>query len=178
MSNISRQKLGEAHRFPTQDRLKELLLYDENTGILRWKKKRKGVKEDGMIAGCPTHDGYLKVSIDGTQYKAHHVIWCYVTGEWPVLIDHKDTIGMHNFLENLRKTTPAGNAQNTKSKKTISSPSRLKGAYLDKRRDRWHSRIIANGQLKILGYFSTAEEAHLAYVAAAKNLHGEFARMA
>lgn len=178
MSNLSKTKLGPAHALPTQARLRDLLLYEEDTGLLRWKKMRKGVPFDGMEAGCKTDDGYIKISIDGTQYKAHHVIWCYVTGEWPDLIDHEDVDGQNNRWKNLRKATPEGNAQNVKSKKSESSPSRLKGAYFDKRRSQWHSRIIANKKLVILGAFETAEAAHAAYVEAALKLHGEFARAA
>jgi hypothetical protein len=35
-----------------------------------------------------------------------------------------------------------------------------------------------NKRVKTLGYFLTAEEAHVAYVEAAKTLFGEFARRA
>lgn len=50
----------------------------------------------------------------------------------------------------------------------------LKGAYRDKKR--WSSRIYADGRNYFLGSFDTAQEAASAYDAAARHLHGEFAR--
>lgn len=176
MPNLSKTKLGEVFKPPTQERIRELLSYDQATGKLFWRKKRKGVPFDGAPAGCLTDDGYVKVSVDGTQFKAHHVIWCYVTGEWPPFIDHRDTDGLNNRWLNLRKSTVAQNNRNVGNKKKPTSPSRLKGAYLDKRKNLWHSRIMVDRKLTILGYFGTAEEAHAAYIAAAKERHGDFAR--
>jgi len=176
VSNLSKTKLGTEHRLPTQERLRELLIYEKHTGLLRWRHKRKGVPEAGMIAGCVV-DGYVKISIDGTQYKAHHIIWCYMTGKWPVLIDHEDTDGENNRWLNLREATSEGNAQNAKSKKKAASPNPLKGAYFSKQKRRWHSRIMSNRKLTTLGFFDTPEEAHAAYCSAAKQLHGEFARV-
>lgn len=177
MSNITKSQAGAGFEPPTQERLKELLDYDPATGILTWKKRRKGVPHDGAIAGCLTGDGYLKVSVDGTQYRAHQVIWCFMTGSWVPFIDHKDCDGLNNSWSNLRASTFDQNNQNMKSKKTASSPSKLKGAYWDKRRKTWHSRIMAGRKLVLLGNFDSAEEAHAAYVTAADKLHGEFARI-
>lgn len=38
----------------------------------------------------------------------------------------------------------------------------------------WHARITKDYKLISLGYFKSKEEAHLAYVEAAKNVFGEF----
>jgi len=130
---------------------------------------------DDAPAGCIA-DGYVKVSIDGTQFKAHHVIWCMMTGEWIDFIDHEDVDGTNNRWRNLRRSTVAENNRNVGNKKTERSASPLKGAYFDKRRGLWHSRIMVNRKLQILGYFNSAEEAHAAYTAAANLLHGAFAR--
>lgn len=138
---------------------------------------RKGVPHDDMVAGCSTSDGYLKISVDGTQYKAHQVIWCWMTGEWPSFVDHRDVDGMNNRWDNLRRSTVAQNNQNMKSKKPAGSPSKLKGAYFDKRRKVWHSRIMVDRKLMMLGDFDSAEAAHTAYADAARKLHGDFARV-
>lgn len=177
MSNLSKRKLGSAYERPTQARLQELLEYSPETGELRWLKRRKGVPYDGAPAGCKSGDGYLKVSVDGTQHRAHQLIWCYVTGEWCEFIDHADTDGLNNRWLNLRKSTVTENNRNVNNKKKPTSPSPLKGAYLDKRRDKWHSRIVVDHSTKFLGFFDTAEEAHAAYVRAATELHGDFARI-
>jgi len=41
---------------------------------------------------------------------------------------------------------------------------------------RWHASIQKNGRPRYLGLFSTPQEAHAAYVDAARKLFGEFAR--
>eukprot|EP01138_Halocafeteria_seosinensis_P002133 gb/GECG01002183.1/.p1 GENE.gb/GECG01002183.1/~~gb/GECG01002183.1/.p1 ORF type:complete len:374 (+),score=54.62 gb/GECG01002183.1/:1-1122(+) len=43
---------------------------------------------------------------------------------------------------------------------------KLPGAYYNKQRQHWMSRIMVNGKLMYLGSFSTAQEAHEAYMAA------------
>lgn len=53
--------------------------------------------------------------------------------------------------------------------------SQYKGVY--KKRSRWAARIAVNGETTWLGTFKTEEEAARAYDAAAKRLHGEFARL-
>jgi len=46
----------------------------------------------------------------------------------------------------------------------------------DRRRGNWIARIRKDSRDYFLGRFATAEEAHEAYVAAARLLFGEFAR--
>lgn len=45
----------------TQDRLKELLLYDPETGV--WLRLATG-----LPAGCSDDRGYLKIRVDGKRY--------------------------------------------------------------------------------------------------------------
>lgn len=49
-----------------------------------------------------------------------------------------------------------------------------KGVSWNKIRNKWHSRICLEGQNKHLGYFDAKEEAHAAYICAAKKMHGPF----
>lgn len=52
-----------------------------------------------------------------------------------------------------------------------------KGVSWNKRREKWQADIGMSGKRKRLGRFNTAEEAARAYDEAAKELHGEFARL-
>jgi hypothetical protein len=54
---------------------------------------------------------YRKVRIKNRQFQQHRVIWFYVTGNWPVCIDHINHDKSDNRLENLRETTRALNSR-------------------------------------------------------------------
>lgn len=158
----------------TVERLRELLHYDPETGIFTRLVDLGRLARVGMTAGSPNERGYIKIRIDGTYYRAHHLAWFYMTGEFPApgTIDHKDTDGGNNEWENLRKATRSQNQANRKSCLG------LKGARWHKRDKRWISSITVEGQVIHLGRFKTAEEAHAAYATAAREHFGEFARAA
>ena len=88
-------------------------------------------------------------------------------------VDHRDGDGLNNRRANIRLATKAQNMWNMKT--PASNTSGLKGASYNKRDRTWDSRIKREGRQYCLGSFSTAGEAHAAYVEAAKRLHGEFA---
>lgn len=90
------------------------------------------------------------------------------------ITDHINGGKLDNRKSNLRFCTKAQNGQNSKLRPRNNAG--LKGAYFNKRRCKFFSSIQANGISKYLGNFPTAEAAHSAYCAAAKVLHGEFAR--
>lgn len=95
-----------------------------------------------------------------------------LTGEYHV--DHIDGNKKNNHLTNLRLATRSQNSQNSKAHSD--SQSGLKG--VSRKRKRWRARIVVDGKEKSLGVFGTKEEAHAAWVAVAKELHGEFFRVA
>lgn len=164
---------------PTAERVRGLLDYDQITGVLRWRCNVANVKA-GSVAGCAKRT-YVAVSIDDVVYRAHQVIWLWMTGEWPKsFIDHKDTKKQNNAWDNLREATKSQNMANKGTTKKSSSG--LKGAYQYKAGKKygkpWQAGITVNRHRIHLGHFATAEEAHAIYCAAAKEHFGEFARAA
>lgn len=153
------------------ERLRELLHYDPNTGIFRWRLRRKGQAVAGSIAGCLDSDGYRQIGLDGRRFRAARLAWFYVHGVWPPEdIDHKDLIKDHDWIENLR---PASRSLNTANKKIYrNNISGFKGVF--RRQGRWQASIF-NKKPYYLGMFDTPEEAHQAYCAKARELFGEFA---
>jgi hypothetical protein len=147
----------------TQARLKELISYDPETGIMRR-------ISTGKIAGNNTR-GYLQMMVDGVPGLAHRFAWLYVHGKWPDgNIDHIDGNGHNNRLENLRDVTQAINTQNNRKARS-NSQSGFLGVIFDKSRGLYRAEITLNGKNKYLGRFGTPEEAHEAYLQAKRAIH-------
>ena len=170
------------------DNIRELMKYDPETGVCIW-KKRKGDspdvkcfnarfagKEMGSINPGPKGQLYKRARIKGRNYYLHRLIWVYMTGERPSsCIDHINGDGLDNRFSNLRLATHAQNAANSKAKVTnllgVKGVNRQKG----RRSKPYRAVIRTEGTTKSLGYYKTHEEANVAYLKAAKEIHGEFA---
>jgi hypothetical protein len=160
----------------TYERLRELLDYDPETGVFRWKIYRNGRAKVGYIAGGFDKCGHRRIAIDGRFYPSHRLAWLYQTGKWPVaLIDHINMVPDDNRFCNLREATKSQNGWNTG--KRSDNTSGFKGVTWAKNVRRWMAQIQVHGKNKHLGTFDTPEQAHAAYAAAAKEFHGEFARV-
>ena len=140
----------------TQQRLKEVLHYDPETGIFTWAINRTKASQ-GKIAGSIDDHGYRIICIDGVRHAAHRLAWMYVHGDRPIEIDHQNHVRIDNRLANLRSTDRSGNGKN------ISKPIHNKSGgvgvswtkRLGKRYDKWEVRACG----KFLGYFDDFFEA-------------------
>ncbi len=100
----------------TQERLKEVLNYDPETGVFT-SKVRLGYrgKNVGDIVGVEvtrSHTKYLTVQIDKYKTYLHRLAYLYMTGEIPLVIDHEDGNGLNNKWSNLINGTQQHNNQN------------------------------------------------------------------
>lgn len=155
----------------TAARLREVISYDPETGLFYWLKTERRVKA-GDIAGSYTQ-GYFNIQIDGKLYRSHRLAWFYVNGIWPANgLDHMNGISTDNRIANLREANQSQNMANARRSRNCKSGFKGVTAY----RSRWVATIGKFGRKKHIGVFDTPEEAHAAYLAAATNLHGEFAR--
>lgn len=158
----------------TQERLKELLRYEPDTGLFYWLESRGRVRK-GDIAGCECRDGYVRLRVDEVMYLAHRLVWLYVHGAFPSdLLDHSNRQKADNRISNLRECTRCENALNTVSHRGATSG--FKGVSMASS-GRWSARISINGAHLHLGHFDLPEVAAAAYDAAALKIHGEFARI-
>lgn len=158
----------------TQERLKELLDYNPDTGIFQWKIHRSQLAKVGDEAGYLGVKGYIRIRIDGKLYVAHRLAWLYLYGNFPMfLIDHINGIRNDNRISNLREATVQENARN----KTITTRNKsgFKGVSWEKRRNIWVVRINTGDKYAHIGYFDNIEEAAKAYHDASVKYHGEFA---
>ena len=85
-------------------------------------------------------------------------------------VDHIDHDTLNNRRCNLRAATPTQNQYNVKLRADNTSGFRGVSRYKDK----WRVQISVNGRIAHVGYFATPDSASDAYVAAAKQLHGDF----
>jgi hypothetical protein len=142
------------------------------TGKLYWRISIGSRAYTSDEAGRINH-GYCHVKIDGKVYRVHRIIWKMATGqEPPELLDHINCDPLDNRISNLRPATHSQNAANSRSRRRG-----LKGVRFNPRRKSrpWKASINPSGKPIYLGYYATEQEAHEAYVAAAKYYFGDFA---
>lgn len=161
----------------TVARLRQLLDYNPDTGVFRWCEKPNKRTNIGAIAGEIGQWGHRRIQINGHRYQAHHLAWLYVHGVWPTgILDHANGKPDDNRIANLRPATTAQNMQNSRRFSTNSSG--FKGVDFCRQTRRWRAHIVVDGRYIHLGRFPSPEEAHAAYIAAAVEHFGEFARAA
>ena len=150
----------------TQKRLKELLTYDQETGVFIWNVNRRGGRAKiGYVAGQHDRKGYLRIGIEGNRYQGHHLAWLYVFGFMPEQIDHKNEAKGDNRICNLREATTSENTVFSKVNSIIQG--RKKGCSFHKCVGKWQSAITRNGKKRWLGCFDSQVDARNAYLNAA-----------
>lgn len=132
-------------------------------------------KKTGHIYSNFDRDGYIRVRVNGKEYRAHRLIWEMHYGKIPegLLIDHIDGDVYNNRIENLRLATRQQNNANR-----VKMPNRIlpKGVCITSSK-KYRARIHYNNETHSLGVFDTIEEAAAAYTEAATILNGEYAKV-
>ena len=168
MKNASR-------RFPRLSRLRELLIYDPATGIITWRVTRPGQMRPGMEAGTIDGKGYLRIRIDGVDYRGHRLAWFMHYEAHPIEeIDHKNRDKLDNRIVNLRHADRSINVLNRGRQKNNSTGTT--GVNWRKDRRCWTASISVNKKSQHLGYFYNIEEAKAARRAAEIRIRGEDAQ--
>lgn len=162
---------------PSVSAIKEIFRYNHETGeLIR--------KSSGRVCDTIGFGGYKFTSVTLEPHKqkqllVHRVAWAIFYGEWPDgFIDHKNGVRGDNRISNLRVVSRRENAQN------ISKPPQKKKTGLPlgvtrvlKKNGVFHcyqASININGKQTRIGFFESAEEAHMAYVDAKRKFHAGF----
>lgn len=146
-----------------QQKLKEFLDYNPETGNFYWKVNKANNTKIGQIAGCIKNNGYVYIRINWKSYLAHRLAFFYVNGRWPLdQIDHINHNRSDNRIVNLRECNSSQNQHNRKNSK---------GYSWHKGRKKYQAHIKINKISIYLGQFDTAEEARDCYLKAKCEYH-------
>ena len=156
------------------------LKYNPETGEC-WRKLSAGrwrLITPGKQAGV-----YTQLQICNRGYKLHRIIAeVFLNGGKPLTatqqvdhIEHADGSHAQDRLSNLRIASQSQNLGNQRINRNNTSG--YKGVTWQKTAGKWKADIMSSGRHKYLGLFTTPEAAALAYDKAARELHGEFAKL-
>lgn len=184
------------HPIPV-DVLRQLVRLDPETGRLYWLPRKAELTPSGTYSAerrcaawnakwpgtealaTPDQHGYRGGRIFNHHYKAHRVVFALIEGRWPTdEIDHINGDPSDNRFANLREASRSDNVCNRRGSLATSA---RKGVYWAKHANMWRveCKTRQSGRLHRVhvGYFKDENEAALAYDKAARELHGEFARL-
>ena len=152
----------------TQERLIELLHYEQSTGAFSWVDTSRHHKNKLCNVGY-SNGRYWKIMLLGKSVMAHRLAWLYVTGRMPNgEIDHINGNRLDNSFVNLRDVSHSVNMQNQRHARANNT---TKVLGIRKCGDKFTARIGCNGKRFHLGMFETKEDAHHAYIAAKRIMH-------
>ena len=154
--------------------VQDCLHYAPHIGVFTWRMtttRTKAGAEAGTVNGA---NGYIRITLAGAAYKAHRLAWFYMYGEWPDKhVDHINRDRSDNRIVNLRLVDQKQNSQNMSKRKN--SACKYKGVTpLTRDKTKFVAQIRYDGKQRKLGIFSSQEEAHEAYCAAAREQFGVF----
>lgn len=154
----------------TQEFLKSVLSYNEETGYFTWISSRGRAKQS-KPAGYISKKGYVIIKICSFPYQAHRLAWIYVYGNYPSeFIDHRDCNRSNNAINNLREATNAQNLQNISTPRA-NNKSGFLGVCKCSKTGKWRAQIRTNNAPRQIGVFDTPEEANFAYVSEKRKVH-------
>lgn len=153
----------------TQEIVKEFLDYDPETGKLTWRERdRKWFTSDRTCNSWNVrfprkeaftslnNGGYLEGKILGKYYKAHRVIWLWMTGEWPKeQVDHINHDRTDNRWCNLREASRLENYRNQSQYKNNKSGC----TGVCKQGLKWYTQIAVDGKNVYLGRYNSYDDA-------------------
>jgi hypothetical protein len=160
----------------TADFIRSLLDYNPETGHLTWRRNRSGTAYAGSRAGNVNCNGYRIIGLNGKRFQEHRICWLHFYGVLPDLdLDHINGNRSDNRIANLRPATDSQNQAN-KDASPRNTSCGVKGVTWHKRCAKWQASITINGKRRYLGVFASLDDAASAYMSAANDAFGEFAR--
>ena len=162
------EKLEEIRKNPLFN-AREILRYDQHTGVFTWLVSRGGTARIGTIAGHTSKSGYVEIFVNSKKFGANRLAWWFVHGEMPEgPVDHINRNTSDNRICNLRAVSYQTNSEN---KSLVSGVSKSGWTGVEKIGDGYRSFIESKGKRFAFGSFKTIEEAKASYFTAKTILH-------
>ena len=158
---------------PPIEELKELLHYEPDTGLFRWRVDFRNQTKPGGVAGSLNHTGYIFIAINGRCFCAHRLAWAFYHNQDPgsMQVDHIDQNKSNNKIVNLRLANHGSNNAYAGPQKN----NKLGVKGVNYKKGKFCVSIRINRKSYNLGCYDTVEEASNVYWAAAEEVRGEFA---
>lgn len=159
----------------TYEFVRERFDYDPE-GYLIWKEGVNNQFVGKRAAGPDKKYWMIQFTTPKKKVRAHRLIFLWHHGylpKPPLTVDHANQNKLDNRIENLREATHQQQRANTK--RTTRNTTGLKGVTKANASGKHVAMIGVDGENVYLGCYTTAEEAHAAYVKAAEEIFGEFA---
>ena len=172
----------KTRKLPSQKYLREAFDYDPKTGVLTWRERplshfkserigkgtntRYAGKRAGVEVELPKPKGYRlrEVGVAGVVWEEHRVIWKWMTGRTPTVIDHKNRNAADNRWGNLREVSRCENNRNSSIRSNNTSG--FCGVSQRARTGKWRAYYSHNSERRYLGDYRSKEDAHSAVLAA------------
>lgn len=157
----------------TQEKLKESLEYNLDTGLFKRVKRASNRSPVGWFEGANNGDGYKRIRVGDKSYLAHRLAFLSEFGFMPRMVDHIDGVRANNRIANLRECSRSQNSMN--SKLSTANSSGFKNVYWHKRDKRWAVTVNVGGRQSSFGYYDDLELACLVAEEVRDKYYGEFA---
>lgn len=151
----------KARKLPSQWRLKLEYEYDPETGIL---------SKNGYEVGCYQSTGYKHLKLDGVHYLVHRIIWKYMTGEDPNIVDHINRVKDDNRWKNLRNVNISLNQRNKAGNKNSCG---VPGLFYRPEYGKWAVNIRDGKKQHHIGHYTHALDAIQARIEAEEIFWGK-----
>ena len=139
---------------PPAELLWEMFSYNPLTGRFMRLTDEGPRARKGVLAGYINNRGYYCVTVRGTDYLLHRLVYKWVTGNEPnETLDHYNRIPLDNHWGNLREATWHEQRMNQ------TRPNRALPTGVYERRGRYRAIVKRNGKTIQLGTYSSIADA-------------------
>ncbi len=169
--------MTKAVLMPSAKFIRDLFNYDPRTGVVLWRYRPvssfKSLRDAeawnsryaNTLAGQKDAKGYIRIAIAGHgRFLAHRLIYKWLYGDEPAVIDHIDGNPENNKPDNLRSVSMADNTRNSAT--SFTNRSGRRGVRWDTRDAKWRASITVGGKFKHIGTFERFDDAVAARIAA------------
>ena len=152
--------------------LKRVVVYDQDTGHFTRLVTTSSRAVKGTRAGGKSGH-YRSMCFKGKYYLEHQLVFLYMLGYIPKMVDHINRDKLDNRWGNLREACAQTNQYNKCKNK--GNTSGCTGVYWSHVKKRWHVRFRVNKKDKWFGAYKDFELAELVAFEARDKYHGSFA---